>query len=573
MTLQQKVTDFVEESYREFGAGPLPEDIEAKFKIDFDTANEMLSIAESYLSEKSLSRKNQSTGEELTPTPEQQEQEIIDLAKEWAAEDADSDSPMDQDAMVDALKDGHLAIKRDRIAELVQIYAPNAPKKEPKPTVVIPPDVPSYPPELIPLIESGVAFHQNDHWFVKNCTKCGEFKTECCGPIRNESAVWHGEKTLTTNGRRAVGLEPIKRPKSQEQLDKEAKERVKDAEWMRHFRGVGELEGNGTVKMYIEEFLPEGIMLLCGLMKEGKSFVAMSIAKALTTGTPLFGNPRFSVPEAVPVLYLAAEGKDAGLKLRCRKFGITEDKSRFIARTLSQGPMFGLDDPNIEALVRTLQPVIIMETLIRFNEAENENDAAENQKLAHALFHLIALGACAVIPIHHSVKRYDKSNPTKQDAARGSGDILAMADVIWLVMQDERLYQAGKGPNEIDMVGWGRDFSPYPMRLALTKKAPKDLPAGEITYAPGIISCIDTTGNFEWVDKKAVQEAKEAADKDLADILEAMVKADPSLTLKKIAQATDTTVWVAASTLRERGWSKPSGKPKKGETNLWQKTA
>jgi len=92
--------------------------------------------------------------------------------------------------------------------------------------------------------------------------------------------------------------------------------------------------------------------LICGLPKEGKSFLALSVAKALTSGQPLFGRPGFEVPEPVPVLYLAAESGDGALKLRCEKFGITRDKTKFISRTLSQGPMFGLDDPNIESLVK-----------------------------------------------------------------------------------------------------------------------------------------------------------------------------------------------------------------------------
>lgn len=430
--------------------------------------------------------------------------------------------------------------------------------------------VPMFPDELIPLIESGIAFHEHDHWFVKRCRKCGNFRTQCCGEVTNESAVWHGEKTLTTYGRQAVGLDPIKPPKSQEQRDKEAKERLADAPFLKQFRSVDELQGNGTVKMYIEEFLPEGVTVISGLPKEGKSFLALSTAKALTTGKPLFGNPRFSVPEIVPVLYLAAESGDGGLKLRCEKFGITKDKTRFLARTLTQGPMFGLDDQNIESVIRTMQPIVILETLIRFNDGKDEDDATENRKLAQAIFRLIALGARAVIGIHHSRKDV-KQNPTKEAAVRGSGDGLAMTDAVWLVLQDEKLFQGGKGPNEIDVIGWGRDFSPWPMRLALTEKTPEGFKGAE--YAPGLISLIDTTGNLKWVDKQAVQEAKKAAEKDLADTLEALVKADPSLTLEGLAKATGKTVWTIASALRERGWKKPSGKPKKGKPKLWRKAS
>src|SRR5258708_27440208 len=212
--------------------------------------------------------------------------------------------------------------------------------------------------------------------------------------------------------------------------------------------------------MYIENFLPEGTTLICGLPKEGKSFLALSVAKALTTGQPLFGRRGFEVPEIVPVLYLAAESGDGALKLRCKKFGITEDKTRFISRTLSQGPMLGLDDTVLESLVKAMRPVVILETLIRFNDGKDEDDASENRKLAEAIFRLISWGSRAVIGIHHSRKDLNKAKPTKEAAVRGSGDGLAMGDAVWLGMQDEKGFLGGKGPNEIDVGGWWRDFNP-----------------------------------------------------------------------------------------------------------------
>jgi hypothetical protein len=415
-------------------------------------------------------------------------------------------------------------------------------------------DMPPYPVELTPLIKSGVAFHEEDHWFIKHCKKCGKFAVTCCGELTVESAVRHGEKILTAYGRQAVGLDPIKPPKSQEKIDLEQEQRLQRAPWFGEFRGVGELQGNGTVKMYIEEFLAEGTTLICGLPKEGKSFLALSVAKALTSGRPLFGNPRFSVPEIVPVLYLAAESGDGALKLRCEKFGITKDKTKFICRTLTQGPMFGLDDQNIEAVVRSFRPVVILETLIRFNDGTDEDDATESRKLAQAIFRLIAFGARAVIGIHHSRKDLNKSKPTKEAAVRGSGDGLAMVDAVWLVMQDERLFQQGKGPNEVDIVGWGRDFNPRPMRLALTKKAPNGLPPLTITYAPGLVSCIDS-GDLEWVDRQI----RETRVKEFAQQIEQLVTEFPTITLKDLTEKSERKEWEVRKALKQLGYRRGQG--------------
>jgi len=298
------------------------------------------------------------------------------------------------------------------------------------------------------------------------------------------------------------------------------------------------------------------------LPKEGKSFLALSVAKALTSGQPLFRRRGFEVPEIVPVLYLAAESGDGALKLRCDRFGITKDKTRFISRTLTQGPMLGLDDPDIQSVVRSMRPVIILETLIRFNDGKDEDDATENRKLAEALFRLIAWGARAVIGIHHSRKDLNKSNPTKEAAVRGSGDGLAMVDAVWLVMQDEKLHQRGKGPNQINVVGWGRDFNPVPMTLALTKKAPKETPADRL-FAPGIVSMIDSAGDLEWVDKRIVfGQGAESADQ----IVEQLVIENPSISKKMLAERTKLSEWDIRNALKRLGYRREKG-GKKGATD------
>ena len=494
------------------------------------------------------------------------EEEAIQIVQKWAAEDVEVELPERRsfDEMVEALRDAgeyrgaDLSISRLKV--IVNTYAPNAPKgiqNTPHSELRTPP----YPPELTPLIESGAAFHKEDHWFVKRCRGCGNFKTECCGPIEEASAVLHDEKILTPLGRQAVGLDPIKPPTPPKTLEQIAQTWTKQP-WWNSFRGVAELEGSASLKFYIENFLPEGTTLICGLPKEGKSFLALSVAKALTSGQPLFGRRGFEVPEIVPVLYLAAESGDGALKLRCDRFGITKDKTRFISRTLTQGPMLGLDDPDIQSVVRSMRPVIILETLIRFNDGNDEDDATENRKLAEALFRLIAWGARAVIGIHHSRKDLNKSNPTKEAAVRGSGDGLAMVDAVWLVMQDEKLHQRGKGPNQINVVGWGRDFNPVPMTLALTKKAPKETPADRL-FAPGIVSVIDSAGDLEWVDKRIVfgQEA-ESADQ----IVEQMVIENPSISKKMLAERTKLSEWDIRNALKRLGYRREKG-GKKGATD------
>ena len=333
------------------------------------------------------------------------------------------------------------------------------------------------------------------------------------------------------------------------------------------FRGVDELQGDGTVKWVIQNVLPVGVSVVTGMPKEGKSFLAQSFIKAITTGQPWLGRVGFEVPEPLPVLFLAAESGDAGLKLRCEKFRITKDKSRFICRTLTQG-MVELNDPKLEELVKAMKPYIILETLVRFGDGEDEDDAKEASRLAKMVFRLLAWGAKGVLALHHSRKDLKRGPVDLEKSVRGSGDYSAMADAIWVLVRDENLHQKGKGPNEINLSGWGRDFNPYPMRLALTKKAPKDLPASVITFAPGIVSIIDETGDLAWVDKVAADAAAGPTDQDTKERLEQIVRDNPAATSEDLAKAVGKAAWEVKAALKGMGYSKPSGRPKKGKPNV-----
>ena len=56
------------------------------------------------------------------------------------------------------------------------------------------------------------------------------------------------------------------------QMLEKRRSRAHKSPWWNSFKGADELEGNGSVKMYVENFIPEGITLICGLPKEGKIF-------------------------------------------------------------------------------------------------------------------------------------------------------------------------------------------------------------------------------------------------------------------------------------------------------------
>ena len=113
-----------------------------------------------------------------------------------------------------------------------------------------------------------------------------------------------------------------------------------------HIRGLTE----AARQILAEELVRDGKMpsfdqVLAAIDETRNEYRAPILAaRQKKSGKPLFGQERFNVPEIVPVLYLAAESGDGALKLRCDKFGITTDKTKFLARTLSQGLMLMLGE-------------------------------------------------------------------------------------------------------------------------------------------------------------------------------------------------------------------------------------
>jgi hypothetical protein len=183
----------------------------------------------------------------------------------------------------------------------------------------------------------------------------------------------------------------------------------------------------GDVCFLINRILPEGVTFIGALAGAGKTWVALSMAKAFATGQPFLGV--FAVPEPVNVLYLIPEAGEKAFRKRMERMRIPEE--RFLCRTMKQGTM-KLDDPILLAAVGELKPVVFLDSAIRFNEAENENDAAQNATgLANNLFALIKAGAPSIVGLHHSPKSSAGQEMTLENMLRGSGDIGAMCDTAW----------------------------------------------------------------------------------------------------------------------------------------------
>jgi hypothetical protein len=254
--------------------------------------------------------------------------------------------------------------------------------------------------------------------------------------------------------------------------------------------------------MLIQGFMPKGVGFFGSLSGTGKTWVGLSVAKALTSGMPLWG--MFPVQRKVAVLYLIPEASDASFRRRLGKMRITQDKHLFRYRTITQGITRPLSDPitvaMIQHLSRKYDVLVVVDTAVRFFRGGDENAAKENN-LVQDSDHLRSIGA-NVLFLHHSPKATkEAAELTLENALRGTGDFGAMADFVYAFRRDEKMFAQGEGPEEIEVVCVKpRDFEPpLPFRLQLKRKAKHGEPGP-------IVSVIDQTGDLAYVGHAAVKD-------------------------------------------------------------------
>ena len=154
----------------------------------------------------------------------------------------------------------------------------------------------------------------------------------------------------------------------------------------------------------VDELLPEGLNVLFGSPKAGKSYLALSMAWSLATGTPWFRRNTDRMPKQV--LYLAGEGVG---DLRLRAEAMLEHVDRHPGGRLAWWPVTlrlaqEADAARLRLEVERLEAeVVFVDTWARYSGVRDENDAAQTQAAVGALEQLCREGRSVVI-IHHTAK-------------------------------------------------------------------------------------------------------------------------------------------------------------------------
>ncbi len=169
--------------------------------------------------------------------------------------------------------------------------------------------------------------------------------------------------------------------------------------WRRKFRTKGQLSQDPPI-FVVDQFIPEGITGFGSIPSHMKTWVLLSVAKAIrNTPTKLWG--RLLVRKRYEVLYVTPETGDRAINDRLNRLGLADDDG-FMFRTMSMGRKLGLDDRDMIEAAK--DRVVFLDTLVRFLDGRNENNATEVADLFQLINDLLSAGAVAVVVAHHSRK-------------------------------------------------------------------------------------------------------------------------------------------------------------------------
>ena len=325
--------------------------------------------------------------------------------------------------------------------------------------------------------------------------------------------------------------------------------------WRSMFRSIGEME-DGPIDEIIKGVLQEGICFIGANPADGKTLTSLAFAKAICTGTPLFGLQQFPVEKPRTVIYLIPESRDRAFRKRCETFRLPDDKTKFMCRTTSAGPSLALGDPYLMEAVRETKAVVFLDTASRFMNTTDENSAAQNRMLMNDVQALLAAGAVCVVLIHHATKASQGEAMTLENMLRGTGDFAAMCDQAYGIRKDRTLYASGNGPMEIDIISL-KDREQIGSLTTLRLAASRLNKSGSIFPT---VSIIDETGNFKVVSN--VETSKRETDS-----IESLVKRNPTISIRSLAQELGSTEYKVESSLQKLGWHRVRGG--KGGSSPW----
>ena len=207
------------------------------------------------------------------------------------------------------------------------------------------------------------------------------------------------------------------------------------------------------VKYIVPGYVPEGLTVLAGKPKIGKSWAALAIGIAVANGGTAFASIQC---EQGNVLYLALEDNPRRLQYRLGKV-LPYDEWPDRLRLRTDAPV--MDEAGIETLTDWADSVpkprlVIIDTFARVRRKANGNDSTYDgdYKAVTALHRFSNETGIAVVLVHH-VRKMDSDDPL--DTVSGSTGFTGAADAVLVLTRDKSsadaiLYGRGRDIEEIE---------------------------------------------------------------------------------------------------------------------------
>lgn len=196
----------------------------------------------------------------------------------------------------------------------------------------------------------------------------------------------------------------------------------------------------------VENLIPEGLTLLCGASKIGKSWLVLSLCCAVASGRPFLGRETTEGD----VLYLALEDSERRLQARLNALGESPTENLVLA-CASDSLENGLLDQLRDWCKHVTAPrMIVIDTFQKIRGATpgRANAYALDYEAIGKLKDFADRQRVALILVHHLNKQKDASDP--YDRISGSTGLMGAADTIIMIDRE-------RGSNDARLTFTGRD--------------------------------------------------------------------------------------------------------------------
>ncbi len=193
------------------------------------------------------------------------------------------------------------------------------------------------------------------------------------------------------------------------------------------------------LKFSIDKILPQGIFILAGSAKIGKSWLSLDICNAVANGTD-FWSYSASLGE---VLYLALEDTHPRLKARLQRIEEENETENLHFAISAKGITNGLIE-QIKAFIAAYPntKLIVIDTLERVrNSAQDKSMYSCDYRDINKLREVVEGNTITLILVHHTRKMYD---PDPLNTLSGSTGLIGAVDGVWVLEKENRTEGKGK---------------------------------------------------------------------------------------------------------------------------------